>query len=89
VSLSGTGEHYVQLSWQAPTSSPVQVTGYNIYKATGGSSSYQLLSSTSQLTVTDSNVTSGTAYSYYVESVDSAGAVSGPSNVINVTIPTP
>ena len=91
VSLSGTGMHSVKLSWQAPTSSPVQVTGYNIYKATAGSSSYQLLSSTpsSQLTLTDSNVVSGTAYSYYVESVDSAGAQSGPSNVIKVTVPTP
>jgi hypothetical protein len=35
----------------------------------------------------DSAVQSGTAYTYYVESVASSGAVSDPSNSANVTIP--
>jgi hypothetical protein len=48
ISLSGTGEtvaHEVDLSWQAPSSSPVPIVGYNIYRLTGGSSTYQLLNS--------------------------------------------
>jgi Abnormal spindle-like microcephaly-assoc'd, ASPM-SPD-2-Hydin/Fibronectin type III domain len=91
VGLSGTGTHAVTLSWQAPGSSSMPVTGYNVYRATGSSSSYQLLSSTasSQLSYLDTNVQSGTAYSYYVESVDSSGVQSSPSNQISVTIPTP
>jgi hypothetical protein len=89
--LSGTGTHAVTLSWQAPSSSAMPVTGYKVYRATGSSSSYQLLSSTasSQLSYLDTNIQSGTAYSYYVDSVDSSGAQSSPSNQISVTIPTP
>jgi hypothetical protein len=90
VSLSGTGEtHQVDLSWDAPGSSPVPVTGYHIYRATGSSSSYQLLNSSAdaQTSYIDSTVAAGTAYAYYVTSVDSAGTESQPSSQINVTIP--
>ena len=46
VSLSGTGQpHQVQLSWIAPSGSTDPVSGYRIYRAAAGSSSYQLLNS--------------------------------------------
>lgn len=92
VSLSGTGiaqSTSVSLSWNAPSSSPVPITGYNIYRALSGSSSYQLLNSSpdAQTSYTDTTVVGGQTYDYYVESVDSAGATSGPSNTYPVTVP--
>jgi hypothetical protein len=90
VNLSGTGsQHQVNLSWQAPGNSPVTVSGYNIYRATGNSSSYQLLNSSidTQTTYVDSSVQSGTVYTYYVESVGSSGTASDPSSSASVTIP--
>jgi hypothetical protein len=92
VSLSGTGggeQHQVDLSWSEPSNSPVPVTGYNIYRAVGGGSAYQLLNSSmgTQTTYVDSTVQSGMTYSYEVKSVDSSGVESSPSNVISVTIP--
>ena len=90
VSLSGMGTSAeVELSWDAPSSSTDPVAGYNIYRSTGDSSSYQLLNSSidTETTYVDSTVQSGTAYTYYVESVDSSGVESVPSNEVNVTIP--
>jgi fibronectin type 3 domain-containing protein len=88
--MSGTGvKHEVDLSWNAPNSSPVPVTGYKVYRATSGSSSFQLLNSSvdTQTSYVDSTVQASTAYTYYVESVDSAGTASGPSNQVSVTVP--
>jgi hypothetical protein len=79
----------VDLSWEAPTSSSVSIVGFDIYRATGSSSTYQLLNSSldAQTTYMDSAVQSGTAYTYYVESVDSSGMQSAPSSPVSVTIP--
>jgi len=91
IALSGTGQtsYSVAVTWNAPTSSPDPVSGYNVYKAPGGSSTYQLLTSTnsSQLSVTDTNVQDGQSYNYIIESVDSSGNESVPSNVATVTVP--
>ena len=90
ISLGGTGTlPEVDLSWDAPSSSPDPVAGYNIYRSTGGSSTYQLLNSSidTETTYVDSTAQTGTAYTYYVESVDSSGVESVPSNQVNVTIP--
>ena len=90
ISLSGTGiPHQVDLSWQAPSSSTDPVAGYNVYRSTGSSSSYQLLNSSvdTQTTYVDSTVQSGVTYDYIVESVDSSGVESTPSNEVTVTIP--
>jgi fibronectin type 3 domain-containing protein len=89
VSLSGTGQYWVALSWSAPTTSPVPITGYNVYRSTGGSSTYTLLN-TSVLDGTsysDTNVQSGVEYSYYVESVAASGVQSTASQSVSVTIP--
>jgi hypothetical protein len=93
ISLSGTGEtgttsYEVNLSWNAPSSSPVGVTGYNIYRATGSSASYQLINSSADTSTsyTDSTVASNTSYSYYVESVDAQGDHSVPSNSYTVSV---
>lgn len=85
----GSAQHSVDLAWDPPPSSPVTIAGYNVYRASAGSSSFQLVNSSpeSQTKYTDSNVTSGLSYSYYVESVDGSGTQSSPSNTVSVTIP--
>jgi fibronectin type 3 domain-containing protein len=90
VSLSGTGtatQHQVSLNWNAPVTSPVPVTGYKIYRATGSNTSFQVLSSSTATAYVDLAVVAGTSYSYYVTSVDSAGTESVSSNQVTVTIP--
>ncbi|MCU1224397.1 MAG: choice-of-anchor domain [Edaphobacter sp.] len=91
ISLSGTGTalpHEVDLSWNAPVSSPDPVAGYNIYRATAGGS-FQLINTSVQVQITyvDSTVSSGATYNYVVKSIDSGGIESDPSNQFAVTIP--
>jgi hypothetical protein len=92
VSLSGTGQsvqHQVDLSWSAPISTTVPIVGYNIYRSTGSSTAYQLLNSSvdTEGTYVDTTVQAGSTYDYIVESVDSAGTLSVPSNGVTVSIP--
>ncbi len=92
VQLSGTGttvQHQVSLTWAAPASSPVAVTGYNVYRAAAGSTAYQRVnaSADTQTSYVDQNVTAGSSYNYYVKSLDSAGVESTASNSVSVTIP--
>jgi hypothetical protein len=91
VALSGTGTpitYTVDLSWVAPASSPVPVTGYNVYRATSGGS-LGLVNPSPDLTTNyvDSAVVSGTTYNYVVKSVDSSGTESVASNEITVAVP--
>lgn len=96
VSLTGTGEtappaasYQVNLGWTAPTSSSDTVSGYNIYRATGTSSTFQKLNSSVSATVsyTDDSVQGSTSYQYYVTAVDSSGVESAPSNTASVAVP--
>ena len=92
VTLTGTGEapsYQVDVTWNAPVDSLDPVAGYNVYKSISGSNSYQLVTSspTVPTSYTDTAVTAGTAYTYYVESVDAEGKTSVPSTTFSVTIP--
>jgi hypothetical protein len=93
IGLSGTGvaavASQVNLTWDAPTSSPDPVAGYNLYRSPSGASSYMPLNSAvvTQTTYVDSNVQDGQTYDYIVESVDASGNTSSPSNVAAVPIP--
>ena len=90
IGLSGTGATYqVDLSWDAPTNSSDPVAGYDVYRAASGSSSYEMLNSAliTQTSYSDGTVQSGESYSYYVESVDSSGNASAPSNAYTVSVP--
>ena len=92
VALSGTGQstsYQVDLTWNAPSSSSDPVVGYNVYRAVSGSSNYQLLNTgvNGATAYNDMNVTNGTTYVYYVESVDSTGNQSAPSNTFTISIP--
>src|SRR5271155_1473840 len=90
VSLTGTGTPpQVDLSWEAPSSSPMPIVGYDIYRSTGGTSTYQLVNSSvdTETTYVDSTVQSGSTYDYMVKSVDSSGVQSAPSSAVSVTVP--
>ncbi len=92
ISLSGTGaasSYEVSLTWDAPGESSDPVAGYNVYRAVGGSSTYQLLNSSVDpgISYTDTAVTSNTSYTYYIESVDAEGIESLPSSTFPVSIP--
>jgi Abnormal spindle-like microcephaly-assoc'd, ASPM-SPD-2-Hydin len=91
VALTGTGTaaaYAVDLSWDAPSSSPDPVASYDIYRAPSGGSVYQLVNSSVDTTTAfvDSTVQNGLSYDYYVESVDASGVESAPSNTFGVTI---
>ncbi len=92
ISLTGTGasgSSVVDLTWDAPSSSPDPIAGYFVYRSPSGASSYQQLN-LSVLTgtaYTDSTVQSGQSYDYIVESVDASGAESAPSNTASVALP--
>ena len=92
VSLTGSGQsilYQVNLSWNAPASSPDPVTGYNVLRAPTGTTTYQQLN-TSTVTATnyvDGSVQNGTTYDYVVQSVDAAGTSSAPSNTYTAAIP--
>lgn len=81
-SINAPGSTQVSLNWSASTDN-VGVTGYQIYRNGG------LLNSVSgsTLSYSDTSVTSGTNYSYYVKARDAAGNVSPQSNAANVTTP--
>jgi hypothetical protein len=92
INLSGTGvssSYEVNLSWDAPSSSPDPVAGYNVLRSPSGASSYQQLNSSvlSGTTYTDSTVQAGQSYDYIVESVDASGVESAPSNIANAVVP--
>jgi hypothetical protein len=89
VSASGSSSHQVSLSWDAPSSSPDPVVGYDIYRATSGGSTYELLNSSTdaETTYIDTNVQANVSYVYYVTSVDSSGVQSSSSNLVTTLIP--
>jgi len=78
----------VQLNWNAPSSSTNLIAGYNVYRSEAGAG-YQQLNPTIDRSTSyaDTTVQSGKVYDYYVESVDSAGAISAPSNTTTVSVP--
>ena len=86
---AGAPSHQVDLSWNAPTSSPDPVAGYNVYRSSDGGNTYQLANSAvdAATTYVDTNVLALQSYDYYVTSVDASGVESVPSNTIGVTIP--
>jgi hypothetical protein len=90
VSLTGTGTvpHQVTLGWQAPSGSPIPISGYNVYRTLLGGSLQQINSALDiNTSFTDNTVAGGTTYEYEVRSVGVSGVESGPSNETTVSVP--
>src|ERR1700723_4365885 len=93
IALSGTGvktgasNHTVALTWERSSTS--SVTGYFVYRGTKPSGPFSQLNSSpeSSPTYSDSTVSSGKVYYYYVTAVDSSNIQSADSNEVSVTIP--
>jgi hypothetical protein len=92
IGMNGTGvagSYEVDLSWDAPASSPDPVAGYNVFRSPSGASTYQQINTAivTQTTYVDVAVQNGQTYDYVVESVDASGIESGPSNMAEVPTP--
>jgi hypothetical protein len=93
IGLSGTGEaqsYVVDLSWSAPSGSTVSISGYNVYRAPSGSSSYLRINPSvdAQTSYVDNDgVQTGQTYDYVVKTVDTAGVESAPSAMAAVSVP--
>ena len=82
--LSATaGDTQVALSWTA-SSDIVGVTGYRVYRSTGGGA-YALVGSPAGVSYTDTGLTNGTAYSYKVAAVDGSANASAQSAAASAT----
>ena len=81
----------VNLAWDAPSSSPDPVAGYNAYRTQSGSTNYTLLNpaplALTPTAYTDLGSGCGVTQNYIVESVDASGMTSEPSNVASATLP--
>ncbi len=80
------GDGQVTLTWQAPSDDGgASITNYKIYRGTSsGGESYLTEVDGSTLSYTDTSVTNGQTYYYYVTAVNSAGE-SEESNEVSVT----
>jgi Abnormal spindle-like microcephaly-assoc'd, ASPM-SPD-2-Hydin len=93
IALSGTGvaasasKHTVALTWERSSTS--SVTGYFVYRGSKPSGPFAQLNSSpeSSPSYSDSTVSSGQVYYYYVTAVDSSNIQSADSNEVSVTIP--
>ncbi|MCR6483646.1 cellulase family glycosylhydrolase [Amycolatopsis sp. OK19-0408] len=72
----------VTLSWTAATDN-VGVTGYDVFRATGGS--FGLVGSSATTGFTDTGLTASTTYRYRVRARDAAGNVSADSGIATAT----
>lgn len=83
-------QHYVDLAWLKPTSTALNIKGYNIYRASSPSGPFARVNSSLDpgTTYVDATVSAGKTYFYEIKS--STGSVeSSPSNLATVTVPSP
>lgn len=82
--------HDVALSWSAPQPNGDAIAGYHVYRSAGSNTTnFSQISAPSTTNYVDSNVTSGSSYTYVIRSVDIDGVESSNSNTTVATIPTP
>jgi len=88
-SSTGSTQHEVQLSWDAPSTSTDPVVGYAVYRSTGSKGQYSRLNSAldTNTAYIDTSVQSALTYSYIVTSMDKVGRESPPSSPTSVTVP--
>jgi hypothetical protein len=88
VTLSGTGIHVADLSWQPSTSA---VVGYNVYRGTVTGGPYTKVNAAliSAPAYVDTTVQAGQTYYYVVTAVDSSNDESAYSNQTSAVVPSP
>jgi len=74
----------VYLSWSRPYAA--QVSDYEIYRSTSGMGLFSYIGATPSTHYSDTSVSSGETYSYYVRVRDSYGQQSENSNVVEATV---
>ncbi|HYS55922.1 MAG TPA: Ig-like domain-containing protein [Thermoanaerobaculia bacterium] len=74
----------INLSWTASTDN-VGVSGYQIWRATSSSGPFSQIATSATTSYTNTGLTSGTTYWYYVQAYDAAGNVSAASNTASAT----
>jgi hypothetical protein len=85
---SGFTFHSIDLIWDAPSSSPVTIAGYNVYRGNSSAGPFGRLNGPTPLADTsfiDATVEGGTTYYYEVKSVDSNGTESPPAGPVPAT----
>ena len=73
------------LTWSASTDN-VGVTGYAVWRSSTQTGPFTQVASVNALTFTNTGLTSGATYFYYVTASDAAGNVSAASNTASVTV---
>ena len=85
---SGFTFHSIDLLWNAPSSSPVTIAGYNVYRGSASAGPFGRLNGSSPLAATsyiDATVDGGQTYYYEVKSVDTNGVESPPAGPVPAT----
>jgi hypothetical protein len=85
---SGFAFHSIDLLWSAPSTSPVTIAGYNVYRGSTETGPFARLNGSTPLAVTsyvDETVEGSTTYYYEVKSVDSNGVESPPAGPVPAT----
>ncbi|TAM83908.1 MAG: hypothetical protein EPN47_03605 [Acidobacteria bacterium] len=80
--------HSIDLLWDAPSASPVTVTGYNVYRGNSSAGPFGRLNGPTPLALTsysDATVSGATTYYYEVKSVDTSGTESAPAGPVPAT----
>ncbi|HET9180173.1 MAG TPA: IPT/TIG domain-containing protein [Terriglobia bacterium] len=80
--------HSIDLLWDAPSTSPVTIAGYNIYRGNSSAGPFGKLNGSTPLSDTsfnDTTVEGSTTYYYEVKSVDSDGTESAPAGPVPAT----
>lgn len=84
--------HSIDLLWGAPSTSPVTIAGYNIYRGNTSAGPFGKLNGTTPISDTsyiDPTVQGSSTYYYEVKSVDSNGTESAPAGPIRATTTSP
>lgn len=77
------GNNQVTLSWNANTET--DLSGYNLYKSTDGSSFSKYLTSLTGTSYTDTQVTNGSTYWYKLTAIDTSNNESAQSSSVSAT----
>jgi predicted phage tail protein len=81
---AGAAKRKINLSWTASTDN-VGVTGYQIWRASSAAGPFSQIATTTSTTYTNSGLTSGSTWYYYVNATDAAGNISAASNTASAT----